>query len=215
MRATVICLALIVLCTAAMQAQVGTIIVPASNLVSANQQSTHAHTNVLAFRAAGANGATPEGETPASLACTYRLVKPVTPGCPIATTTVNMTKGTRAIAIVDAYDNPNAAADLEVFSTQFGLPAGNLQVVYQNGVVPPVDATGGWELEEALDVQAAHAMAPNAQIYLVEAQSNLLTDLFAAEQLAANLVAAAGGGQVSNSWSSSEFRQKPVTIPIS
>src|SRR5262249_30054610 len=41
--------------------------------------------------------------------------------------------------------------------------------------------------------------------YLVEAASNLDTDLLVAEDKASALVAAAGGGEVSNSWGGSEF----------
>ena len=48
-------------------------------------------------------------------------------------------------------------------------------------------------------------MAPAAKLILVEAASNSLADLMQAEQVASNLVAAAGGGQVTNSWGSSEF----------
>jgi subtilase family serine protease len=60
-------------------------------------------------------------------------------------------------------------------------------------------------LEESLDVQWAHAMAPNAKIVLVEAASNSLTDLLIAEDVASQMVNAAGGGEVSNSWGASEF----------
>ena len=51
----------------------------------------------------------------------------------------------------------------------------------------------------------AHAMAPNAKVILVEAKSNLLADLMVAEDVASGLVAAAGGGEVSNSWGFAEF----------
>ena len=77
--------------------------------------------------------------------------------------------------------------------------------MYQNGVVPPVDPAGGWELEEALDIEAAHAMAPHAQSLPGRGAIQLLSDLFRGRAIAAHLVAAAGGGQVSNSWSASEF----------
>lgn len=57
----------------------------------------------------------------------------------------------------------------------------------------------------ALDVQMAHAMAPNAKLYLVEAASNSDSDLLAAVDKAAQLVASAGGGEVSMSWGGAEF----------
>src|SRR5204863_1360920 len=48
----------------------------------------------------------------------------------------------QTIAIVDAYNDPNIAADLNVFNAQFGLPAADLTVVNQNGGsrLPSTDA---------------------------------------------------------------------------
>jgi hypothetical protein len=63
----------------------------------------------------------------------------------------------------------------------------------------------GWAQEAALDIEWSHAMAPYAQIILVEAASNSISSLMDAVQVASNLVASAGGGQVSMSWGSSEF----------
>jgi subtilase family serine protease len=142
-------------------------------------------------------------ETPASLACVYHLVTPVT-GCNPNTVTTIPTGGSKAIALVDAYHYPYAQADLATFSTQFGLPAPNLTVVYASGAKPATNPWG-WEVEEALDIQWAHAMAPNARLYLVEAKSNSLADLAVAIDKASSLVAAAGGGEVSMSWGSGEF----------
>jgi subtilase family serine protease len=51
----------------------------------------------------------------------------------------------------------------------------------------------------------AHALAPSAKIVLVEAASNSYSDLLTAETAAAKIVAAGGGGEVSNSWSGGEF----------
>lgn len=146
-------------------------------------------------------------ETPASLGCVYNLVRHGVRGCNpnVTTENPNVSRGSRAIALVEAFDDPTAASDLAVFSTQFGLPAANLQVVYSNGAEPALDPTGGWEIEEALDTQWAHAMAPGAKIYLVEAADNSFTNLFNAVQVASGLVAAAGGGEVSMSWGAGEF----------
>lgn len=116
-------------------------------------------------------------ETPASLACVYKLVPTSVTGCNPNTATLNATGGTRAIAIVDAYHYSAALSDLSLFSTQFGLPAPNLTVVYATGKAPQTDPTGGWEVEEALDLQWAHAMAPHAKLYLVEAASSNLRAL--------------------------------------
>ncbi len=128
--------------------------------------------------------------------------------------TANPTGGSNAIAIVDAYDDPTAASDLAAFSTQFGLPAPNFSVVYASGTKPAQDPTGGWEVEESLDIEWAHAMAPDAKIYLVEAASNSNSDLFAAVAVASTLVKAAGGGEVSMSWSGAEYAGEKLADAI-
>jgi kumamolisin len=164
-------------------------------------------------------------ETPASLSCIYDLLTVVS-GCNPNTVTTPPTGGSKAIAVVDAYDNPFAGSDLAYFSSQFGLPfdPAQLQVVYENGTEPGIDPTGGWEVEESLDVQYSHAMAPSATIYLVEAQSNSLADLLTSVEIASNLVrcgateqnlstlavgtcptSSTGTGEVSMSWGGGEF----------
>jgi kumamolisin len=184
-----------------------------------------AHTNIHIFVP---NGVTAQVEplssglffeTPASLACVYHLV-PRSGGCNPTLVTANASGGSRAIAVVDAFDAPNVAADLGSYSNEFGLPAvtsSNFEKVYAcawSGVGPPPPSIcsgsqpeydSGWELEESLDTQMAHAMAPSAKVFLVEAQSSSLSDLTAAELKAAYLVAQAGGGEVSNSWGAPEF----------
>lgn len=153
-------------------------------------------------------------ETPASLACLYGVVA-VTTGCNPSTLTTVATGGSKAIAIVDAYDYPTALADLTAYSRQFGLPApttSTFTVAYESTAKPGPDPYcamyGGWDCwaaEAALDIEMAHAMAPSAHIYLVEANSNSNTDLYAAVTKAVTLVQAAGGGEVSMSWGGSEF----------
>jgi len=189
----------------------GKVIVPDSSIERSSDIGKRAHTNIRAFlpseplRNAQTAGPPYPGfayETPASLACVYGLVKVVT-GCNPNTVTAVPNGGAKMIAIVDAYDAPNAASDLAVFSAQFGLPAANFQVVYASGSKPAYDM--GWEFEESLDVQWAHAMAPNARIVLVEAASANFSDLMTAEDVASKMVNAAGGGEVSNSWGGGEF----------
>ena len=106
------------------------------------------------------------------------------------------------IAIVDAYNDPNIQSDLNAFDTQFGLPATTVTVVNETGgtTLPSADSTGGWELEESLDVEWAHAMAPGAKIVLVEASSANDSDL-----LAGVSYAAAHANVVSMSWGGGEF----------
>jgi len=147
-------------------------------------------------------------ETPASLACVYRLVKNPLPGCNPDQTTQTASGGSGAIAIVDAFDDPSAASDLALFSFIFGLPPADLTVVYASGPQPPLDPTGGWELEESLDLQYAHAMAPGAKLFLVEAASNKGNDILNAIILAGTLVSGAGGGEVSMSFTFGEFAQE-------
>ncbi|MDB5352799.1 MAG: hypothetical protein JWN86_4046 [Planctomycetota bacterium] len=108
----------------------------------------------------------------------------------------------QTIAIVDAYHNPNMQADLNTFNAQFGLPNITITQVNQVGGTsyPSTDPTGGWELEEALDVEWAHAIAPGAKILLVEANSPNDTDLLTAVDYAA-----AHSNVVSLSWGGSEF----------
>ena len=147
-------------------------------------------------------------ETPTSLACVYGMGKISYKGCrPMISKPYNATGGSRAIAIVIAYDNPTALTDLQYFSTYFKLPAPNFTKVLATGngscSTPPYNA--GWALESALDTQWAHAMAPSAAIILVEACSNSYTDLMYAEQVAIVELLSGSGGQVSNSWSGSEW----------
>ncbi len=191
----------------------GTIVTPASSVERPEHLGRTAHTNVHIFHPlAGEAAAYGAFETPSSLACIYGLVKAV-PGCNPRVLTQTAKGGSRLIAIVDAYDDPDAALDLATYSTHFGLPAAHFSVVYAGGVRPPQDPTGGWELEEALDTEVAHALAPGAALVLVEASSSTYADLLAAEQTAASLVEAAGGGEVSNSWSGAEFPAERAMEP--
>lgn len=199
-----------------------TVVIPASNHTYASDLGNAAHTNVryIATGAVSPSAAPPFAgygyETPQSLGCIYRVVAPI-PGCNPNETTNTPSGGSQSIAIVDAFDDPNAAADLAAFSAQFGLPfaPGKFKVVYANGTQPALDPTGGWEFEESLDIEYAHAMAPNATLYLVEANTNLNSDLYNAVLVASNLVACGqaspcpahskGKGEVSMSWGGSEF----------
>jgi len=218
-------------------ARKGRVVIPDSSIERPEDVGYRMHTNTRIFVPADREkfgaipnqyalpdfgpGLTPAGppfsgfafETPASLACLYGLVTAVA-GCNPNTFKTNPTGGTKAIGIVDAYRYPTAMADLNAFSTQFGLPnvtSTNFKVVFAGGTggcagpQPPSDPTGGWEGEQALDIEWAHAMAPAAKIFLVEAQLNSLDDLLVAEDCATKQVAAAGGGEISNSWGGSEF----------
>ena len=138
----------------------------------------------------------PAGYWPADLQSAYNL-SPTT-GAP----------GTgQTIAIVDAYDDPNAQSDLAVYRSQFGLGActtanGCFKKVNQNGVqgsYPRGEA--GWGQEISLDVDMASAICPNCKILLVEAQTNSFSNLMSAVDTAAKL----GANTISNSYGGSEF----------
>jgi subtilase family serine protease len=109
----------------------------------------------------------------------------------------------QTIAIVDAYDDPNIPQDLATFSSTFGLP----DCTSANGCFVKATPQGktrsdsGWALEESLDVQWAHAMAPGAKIILVEAKSAGFSNLLSAVDYAVSK----GANQVSMSWGGSEF----------
>ena len=201
----------------------GTLVVPTSSRINTADKGKRAHTNVRFIMPATASPleAPPYPgygyETPASLACLYHLVVPIA-GCNPNLTVKDATGGSQSIAIVDAYDNPEAAPDLAYFSDVFGLPfsPSKFHVVYQSGnIPPPIDITGSWELEESLDIEYAHAMAPNAVLYLVEANSNYYSDLYASVTIATNLVqcgktttcptTATGKGEVTMSWGGEEY----------
>ncbi len=205
----------------------GHVVLPESSTEQPEHVGLRAHTNFKMFvpnAGMAARQTSPEAapqaggppfkgyfyETPASLACVYKLVPASDPAsdaaCDPNTRSTNPAGGSRAIAIVDAYHYPTAMSDLQVFSAQFGLPAptsANFQVVYANGRQPRVNAD--WNIEAALDIQWAHAMAPQAKIYLVEAASANYGDLLYAVSVASSLVKSANGGEVSMSWGGSEF----------
>jgi subtilase family serine protease len=113
----------------------------------------------------------------------------------------------QTIALIDAYNNPDAASDLNTFDTAYGLPActttnGCLQVIYASGSEPGNDAA--WSGESSLDIEYAHAIAPQANIMLVEAESGSIQALLAAVKVAVQN----GATVVSMSWSGPEFEKE-------
>jgi subtilase family serine protease len=77
------------------------------------------------------------------------------------------------IVIVDSYGSPTALSDLQFFSNTFGLPSPNLTILNPAGTPTPSGAMHGvqigWAEETSLDLQWAHAIAPNANLVLIEA----------------------------------------------
>ncbi|MFJ7900660.1 putative Ig domain-containing protein [Streptomyces sp. NPDC096198] len=141
---------------------------------------------------ATAAAAAPSGLSPANLHSAYAL--PSTGG------------SGQTVALVDAYNDPNAESDLATYRSQFGLSA----CTKANGCFKQVSQTGsttslptndsGWAGEEALDIDMVSAACPNCNIILVEANSANDTDLGIAE----NEAVALGAKFVSNSWGGSE-----------
>ena len=79
----------------------------------------------------------------------------------------------QTIVIVDSYGSPTALSDLQFFSTTFGLPQPDLTIFYPNGK-PTYSKSmhgiqAGWAEETSLDLQWAHAMAPDAKLVLIAA----------------------------------------------
>jgi subtilase family serine protease len=220
----------------------GTLVIPKSSLPQTppTGHKFAANTNVEIFVP---HGLSPDAlppfagygyETPSSLGCVYGLITAVSGCSPENSALGNVSGGSKTIAIVDAYDDPSAYGDLSWFSIQFGIPLtspSQFSVIWAEtalsscyGIGVPVDFTGGWEVEESLDIEWAHAMAPGATIYLVEACSNFDTDLQQAVLVASNLVrcgsteinpstgvlgtcpaSSTGPGEVSMSWGGGEY----------
>jgi subtilase family serine protease len=134
----------------------------------------------------------PSGFGPCDLQSAYNLLSAST-----ATTG-------RTVAIVDAYNDPNAAADLAVYRTNFGLPACTVlngcfqQVGQTGGAVPSNDPS--WSQEISLDLDMVSAICPGCHILLVEANSASIADLGTAVNEAAKL----GASAISNSYGGGE-----------
>jgi subtilase family protein len=110
------------------------------------------------------------------------------------------------VAIVDAYDNPDAEADLATYRSSYGLPPcttanGCFVKVNQYGGKPYPAPDSGWASEISLDLDMVSATCPQCGIILVEANSNSTSDLGAAINRAAVL----GATQISNSWGGGEW----------
>jgi subtilase family serine protease len=134
----------------------------------------------------------PTGYVPADLLAAYTLS--------------SSAGGGQTIAIVDAFDDPNAESDLAVYRSQFGLTActtanGCFRKVDQNGGTSYPRGNTGWGEEISLDLDMASAICPNCHILLVEANTNSFANLAAAVDQAA----AQGANVISNSYGGGEY----------
>jgi len=135
---------------------------------------------------------TPSGYVPADLRSAYRL--PSTAGAG------------QTVAIVDAYDDPHAEADLAVYRSRFGLGPcttanGCFRKVNQNGGTTYPNPSAGWAQEISLDLDMVSAVCPKCHILLVEASSASLKSLATAVNQAARL----GAKAISNSYGADEY----------
>ena len=117
------------------------------------------------------------------------------------------------IAIVDAFHYASADSDLSFFSNEMTTAGWPLpQCTIANGCFRQLDQNGndasnttcgsnpGWELETMLDLEYAHAIAPNAKLVLVEGCDNSFANLDVAVTTAVGL-----GDVVSNSYGTTDF----------
>jgi subtilase family serine protease len=114
----------------------------------------------------------------------------------------------QTVAIVDAYNDPTAQSDLNIYRSMYNLTACNAasrcfskvnQLGSATGPYPANDA--GWSQEISLDLDMVSAICPNCRILLVEANTSSFNDLATAEDTAAAL----GANAISNSYGGGEF----------
>jgi len=145
----------------------------------------------------------------------------------------------QTVAIVDAYDQPNAASDLAQYRSYFALPAIHgtsntdsctvaagpfpcFQKVNQSGGATPPSANASWGQEISLDIDMVSAICPNCNILLVEGNSATYNDLGTAVNTAIKMGASAvsnsyGGGEFSSesSYDTSFYNHPGVAITVS
>jgi subtilase family serine protease len=129
----------------------------------------------------------------------------------------NYTGAGETIAIVDSGDDPNIESDLNTFSTQFGLPActtanGCFTKMYADDTPPP---DSGWAVETSLDVEWAHAIAPQAKILLIESYnaSDLWYAVTVAIQQKPSVISLSwGGGEFDTEYSFDQYFQSNIPI---
>ncbi|HEX3511840.1 MAG TPA: hypothetical protein VHT27_12165 [Solirubrobacteraceae bacterium] len=115
---------------------------------------------------------------------------------------LSSTAGTgQTVAVVDAFDDPEAAADMSKYRSQYGIAActeasGCFRKVNERGgaTYPPANST--WAKEISLDLDMVSAICPNCHILLVEADSAEGSKVAAAEGEAVRL----GASEISDSF---------------
>ena len=161
-------------------------------VASAGVASCNAILNTDAKAPAPGATTTPSGYRPSDLQSAYNL--------PSASAGSGKT-----VAIVDAYNDPYAQSDLNVYRNQYGLGQctssnGCLRIVNQSGGTRLPTSNGGWAQEISLDLDMVSAICPNCHILLVEASSASFSNLGTAVNEAARL----GATEISNSYGGSD-----------
>lgn len=113
------------------------------------------------------------------------------------------------VAVVDAYANPNAAADLARYRSQFGLGTAKLTQYNENGGTTLPAGDTGWGQEEMLDLEMVSAICPACSIVYVGAASTSFDDLGKAVDTAV----AKGAKVVSNSYGGGEDPTETSAAP--
>jgi subtilase family serine protease len=118
--------------------------------------------------------------------------------------------GGRTVAIIDAYGYPTLESDLALYRSTYDLPActtknGCLTIMNQNGGSKTPTVNSGWDVEQALDVDAVSAACPDCHILVVEAKNASLYNLGAAVNRAS---IQKGVAAISNSYTGRKDRHK-------
>ena len=123
----------------------------------------------------------------------------------------------QTIAIVDAYDDPNAAGDLATYRSRYGLSECTKanhclkQINHFGEEYRYPEASTSWALETSLDLDMVSAICPECHILLVEAENNEASSLYAAEDEAAAWREPETGRkatEISNSWGGPEYAEE-------
>ena len=163
--------------------------------------SARCHSRLLTKDGKVVTTSTPAGYGPADLRSAYSLP--------------STTAGARpTVAIVDAYDDPNAVADVSVYRNQYGLGkcvsvsvtgctfsnGATIKKWSQAGTTSYPRSSGSWAQEISLDLDMVSAVCPACNILLVEANTASMTDL----GTAVNTAVTKGASVVSNSYGGGE-----------
>ncbi len=193
---------------------------PVADVAATTSSSSVAHTNFVIAARLGSNPTpadtpndgpdnAPAPYTPLQMQTAYGISTGAALNDNISFTGIAGNGKGETIAIVDAYNDPGIFTDTATFDTHFNLPQFNqtggptLTVLGESGTstLPTGNDVDQWDIEESLDVQWVHSIAPEANVILYEANSNLNTDLETTEQSA---VANPAVSVISNSWGTSE-----------